>query len=370
MPLQSMVIGTEPKFYTLYLPNTGLNLKQIDENLAAVRAAFDDDVCVNDFKAHLNAFGLPRVLGYPVYELNLPKLQIKPPNEQIGRKILIKIAKEVVGNEALPWQMLLANAAVVYQALEDVGVKNFVRREHPHYHLDKYTGRSSTTGYNIQGTTDKDDIRPVTDNYDFFVQFDWIAADIRMAAHISQDTDMIASFNKSDPYTKIEQFLNDPEFTRERCKTNFLQALYSLRVDDPALMAYPQFQQWMRKRLEFMRTNGYLDSILGRRFNVIGNNQLSVFNAQFQASVAHAMHAAMIKIYEKYPHNLFTEIHDGIVMFGRERIMDTMIKDVVPIVLEPLLGWVKNPPIMPVRVSIGSKWRRWKPFKVYRSKQR
>lgn len=368
-PWQSLVLDGSAKFYTFFLPNSGLKIKQIVENIAEARSIFETDVGTNDFKAHLAAFDLPKTLGYMAYDLCLPKLSYKPSDEQTGRKILTKIAKEAVGLELMPWQRLMSEAAVVYQVLEDIGVRNSYRREHPHYSLDTYTGRSSASYFNIQGTTDLDDIRPTTDDFDFFVQFDWIAADIRMAAHMSQDEMMIDAFKKSDPYSKIAEFLNDPEHPRDKCKSEFLKALYSLRVDDPVFMTYPQFRQWMKERLRFMNEHKWLDTILGRHFHLTKENQLSVFNAQFQGSVAHSMHAAMIKIFDKYPHNLLTEVHDSIIMFGKERVVNNIIKDVVPIMLEPLLGYVKNPPIMPVRVSVAKKWRQWHPVKVYRSKQ-
>ena len=145
-PLQAMVIADKPEFYTLYMQNAGIKITQIEENITKIRENFSEETCINDYKTHIQAFNLPRVIGCPIYDLCIPHLNFKINNIETGKKILIKIAKEVVGMEIKPWQMLLSNAAVVYQSLEDIGARNGYMRIFPQYHLDTFAGRSSTSG--------------------------------------------------------------------------------------------------------------------------------------------------------------------------------------------------------------------------------
>jgi DNA polymerase I-like protein with 3'-5' exonuclease and polymerase domains len=255
---------------------------------------------------------------------------------------------------------------VVYQDIEDRGVRDNFKKMHPIYSRDTFTGRSKSLSFNVQGATEEYDIKSIFDDDKVFVHFDWLAADIRMASFMSQDERMELAFKQSDPYTILVEYLNDPEFSRDKIKIEFLRAFYSLKFDDPIFGIYPRFKEYMQSKVNELDESGYSTSIVGRRYYLKGDNKLGVFNAQFQGSVAHAMQALLVKIYQKFRYNILTEMHDSVVLCCPEKLVIPIIKDVVNIMKDPLSGYVDPSPIMPVKVSVGRKWKAWKTVRVYR----
>lgn len=364
-PLQSIVVGETVRFFTFYLRGTGIKLKAIEEQIAIFRDQLEvNATCINDFKSHVAAFRLDPHVEYEVFDMNLPPLKLKPQNEKQGKRLLAKLAVEFVKMDQATWNQLLANASVVYQHLEDLGVRNGYKRLNVHYSLETVTGRSKTLGDNVQGTTEQDDIHSTRDENTILVHFDWVAADLCMAAHMSGDEAMLESFRESDPYTSIVNYLNDPKFDRAACKGMFLKSFYSLRTDSPIFDVFPTFKEWMIDRVNFMRLNGYVESIMGRRFR--GSNELSVFNSQFQGSVVHAMQATLVRLFYECGSNFVAEIHDSLVLSAPESDVGALINQVVPVMISPLDGWLESPPRMPFKVSIGRKWKQWKRLREYR----
>ena len=368
LPLQTIVVDNGVKVYTLFLQKTDIKIRKIYENKKEIAKLFKKPTCVNDFKAHLKAFDLKRNVNYKVYDLNLPKINLKPKSEKDGKVILAKIAKSVTGRRLDGWQKLMANASVVYQNLEDRGIRHGYKLMRPRYSLETFSGRSKTSVFNIQGTTDEYDVQAANLERGYFVHLDWIGADLLMAAHMSGDREMIASFEDSDPYSLMVQLLDHPDFNRERCKRELMRVIYSLDIDDVVLDIYPDLRRWMRDRLDFLKKNGYLTSILGRRFYLRGDNRKSVFNAQMQGSVAHAMQSVLTRLFGDFGPNLITEIHDSIVLSCQKIDLPAVIEGAGRVMLDPLEGFLEKSPIMPVRISVGKRWRKWKKLKELRPK--
>lgn len=366
LPLQSIVVGEDIKFYTFYIKGTGVKIKQIWEAIEEFKAIFETPTCVNDFKSHIQAFNLDRHVEYDVYDMNIPSIKFTPQCEDAGKRFLAKVMSEFRGVRFELWNRLFANASVVYQTIEDNGVRDDYKRLPVIYSLDTYTGRSKTLRYSVQGATEECDIKSVREANEVLVHFDWIAADMRMAAVMSGDQDMLDSYKESDPYTRMAEYLNDPQFPRDKCKTQFLKAIYSLNIDNPVLDFYPIFKQWMRDRLGFMRRECHLDTIMGRKFSWNKDNELSVFNSQFQGSVAHAMQAALTKLFVNYRNNILVDMHDSVVMSCSESMLKGLIDAVVPIMTDPLNGCVDQSPFMPLKVSVGTKWKQWQKLREYR----
>jgi hypothetical protein len=363
-PIQSISIdGNNIEFFTFYLPGTGKKIKEIKKEMARLANLFQDKVVVNDFKAHVAAFGLERHTCYSVYDLGLPPINHNPTSEVDGKKFLARLAKGSMVEKPWPWQRLLANVSVVYQEIEDNGVMLGYKRMYPRYSLDTFSGRSKTKGFNIQGTTENDNIAPVSGK-PYFVHFDWIAADIRMASFFSDDQILEEAFRKSDPYAIVADFLGDPEFTRDRCKKELMRSIYSMNVSDPIMDVFLDLRDWMTNRIQQMRTHGFLRSILGRKFEL--GNELSVFNSQMQGSVVHAMQAVLLELYDEVSaDSIVAEVHDSIVLCCDEISLKHIIKRVSEIMLSPLAKWGVDIR-MPVRVSVGMEWKRWKTLRIYR----
>lgn len=265
------------------------------------------------------------------------------------------------------WQEIRANAAEAYKKIENRGVLHEYKTVYPKYQMNVYSGRSKTKGFNIQGTNKNYNIRHHNQTYNFFVCFDWIAADARIGGILSQDEDLISSFEDSDPYTFIEQFV-DGEIERDKCKLAFNEAVNSLNLNDEVLTIFPIFKVWIKQQIKNIRDHGYGESILGRRF--YANNSLKgyrrAFNGILQGSVAHAMQNVVSNVERTCGDIILTEQHDSLIICTKQTRLTDDIKKVVSIMLHPFDGVLDENPSMPLRVSIGRAWCDYKPLKEYR----
>jgi hypothetical protein len=269
------------------------------------------------------------------------------------------------------WQRLLGDATLSYIALQRRGVRHGGLEVYPNYDLTTVNGRSRTTGFNIQGQGDGEDISHVDEHKVFYVHADWIAADIRAAALISGDQDMIKSFETSDPYTDMAEIAGRP---RSEFKNKVvLPGLYSLNLNSEIFNYYPDFKKWATESLDKMDSQGYLTSILGRKCYVKGtteqeilDSRRQVFNAQMQATVAHAMQNSIIQLSKRLPRHILTEMHDSIVLCCTKDELKTVVETVRDVMLYPLRDIIPSDPAFPLKVSIGRKWREWTLLKEYR----
>lgn len=349
LPLASLIINGSKRIYIpLYIKGIGIKLKKIEENIGSVRRIIENyPVMVNDFKSHIGPFGLSRRVDYKVFDVGL--VNPGPSREELSG------CDFVLGDEG--YRNLVANVSVVYQDLEDRGVFDGYKRVFPKYSLSTISGRSKTTGYSIQGAT-SDLIRHIDGGV--FVHFDWVSADLLMVAVISGDKDLLSMFGESDPYTIISKSIG---IDRSECKRAFFGALYSLDVEHPIFMLFPVLKKWIGDCVVKLEKDGYLESLLGRRFYLSGGNRLGVFNSQFQGSVVHALHNVMVRSYVDYGRYLVTEIHDSLVFACNKSLLSSLIKDVGDLMLYPFEGMGLR---MPFTVSVGTCWRHWKVYKTVR----
>ena len=348
-PLMSLVIDDNAKYYPFYIGGTRRKIIEIENDICEFKNLFNEQCIVNDFKAHVAAFNLDRVCLYDCYDPAIPVIKLK--NDP--RVDLKEAAKEIIKYKPSPWMKIRANA---YQMLEERGVHYYNSTVYPIYTLDTFTGRSKTSGFNIQGITEKEIVRSIYDD-PYFIHLDWVAADLRMAAIMSKDKAMLDSFNTSDPYTYVGEQLKH-EFTREDIKSTLLKAFYSLNFTHPIFELFPKFREFCLERKEFLNKNDYLTSLLGRKFYINEKDKrsaLSVFNSQFQGSVAHIMQMCLIKLYKSNPEAIFTEMHDSTVITGSKASMSALVKQSSEIMFEPVNGVY-----MPLKVSVGSDWKKWK----------
>lgn len=328
-------------------------------------------VTLNDFKSHIFALGLPLDQDYQVQEVPTEDLIITKEwsfLEGFVKEQLEALIKRADGDK---WQELMARATLVYCDLEKRGIiyEGNIEPVHPNYQF-KVTGRSSTSGFNIQGMGDDTNITSFRPDYDVFVSVDWLSADLRAASLISGDTDLQQSFVESDPYTDLAKANN---ITRAECKGRVLPGLYSFNLNSDIFRHYKILKDWAATTIELMDTQGYLTSMLGRKFYVHGDNEQQilesrrqVFNAQMQGSVAHAMQNSLVRIHRKYPNCILTELHDSVILCCKSQMAPQLIKDISAIMLRPFDGLLESNPIFPLRVSVGNKWRNWKELRVYR----
>jgi len=365
----------------LYRPGSGKTIRTINDakeevkNIILKVNSANKQIITSDFKSHIQHFNLPLFRkAYNVYDMHLPDIKssgIQSKDVMVVRKVLDKLERA----KPREYNKIMANAAVVYQSMEENGVLLDYERVHPKWSQKTFSGRSKTTGFNIQGTTAKNGISFSDENY-VFIHFDWICADIRVASILSGDQQLRRAFEQSDPYSHMQDILTkkssgDGEITRDECKLHLLKSINSMDISSIALdEVYPQLGRWIKKCKQNMRNgDGSLDSILYRKFRIkYAKNNLAVLNGIMQGSVAHAMQAVIRKIWELIDDRLIAEIHDSLVICSRKdpKSIRNAIDVVAPIMLYPFKDVLDDNPSFPLRVSIGKTWKKWVPYLTYR----
>lgn len=355
------------QFHPLYLKNSGLTLFQIEETKTYIKNLIQQHVVVlSDFKSYVSAFDLDSSVNFRVYDVSLPRLLSNSYQPAELKKLLLYGLKDIRAAEPAIWQLALARAQLAYRHLERVGFQKGYETCHSTYET-AYTGRSRCLGDNIQGYNGEEDIKHVNPDYKVLICFDWRAADLRVASLLSGDPLLSESFVKSDPYTALEEALNDKNITREQCKLELFRGIYSMDYENPAVQYYEQFAAWIKKTVELIQQCGYSESILGRRFyQEADRTDKSVFNAQIQGSVAHAMHNVLYRVYKLFADFLMADIHDSLVLATDEKHAPVVVREVSQIMLRPFDGLLESNPVFPLRVSIGPRWKAWKPYREYR----
>ena len=365
-PIASLVFDTETnkaRYFTFYLKGTGATLDQIEERIKEFASFFAKPVILNDFKAHLESFRLPLSADYDVYDL-AEEDPSWPKDLAELKKTLTTYIGEMMKVGKHDWQALAAKATVVYADLQNRGVLYGSSIVHPTYEISTYSGRSKTMGFSIQGMGDDHEINSIETTHNMMISADWIAADMRMAALMSKDVNLEESFKESDPYVYLGTRIGK---TRDECKKIILPSMYAFDFRDPTLDIYPQLKAWTASCRTKMQEQGYLTSILGRKFKFDGTNERTVFNASIQGSVAHAMQNTLVRLRKRIPNCILTELYDSVILSCAQDAVKGVIAEVKNIMLRPFEGLLQSNPVFPLRVSIGNRWRAWKTLREYRS---
>jgi hypothetical protein len=342
----------------LYCENN--KLKTIDANKKKISdLTKNNQVMILDCKAHFDVFD---ITSSEVYEA-LPTAHISDMGILNDVKKTLLKCMHVMTDVKKPslWRKTIADAAKIYTKLQNIKIMVDGQYVQPKYYVDTFSGRSRATDFPIQTTNDN---LTVDVDFDYFIHLDWLSADMRIASILSNDADLISSFERSDPYTYLSETLDLP---RHDCKTSLLAAIYSLTIDEPILQCFPRFRDWMDDTVKKLRSNKHADSILGRRFYMSDKtSDKTLFNATIQGSVAHAMHLVLKRAFDSRHRNVFTELQDSLVLIAKKDEVGDVLEDVLDIMLHPFEGVLDDNPTFPVRVSIGKKWRNWKKYKEFR----
>lgn len=358
-PLVTIVKSQDhTSIYDLFRKGSGRKIHDIQQDIAYIRSLFEHSrpIITNDFLSHVHGLNL----SIDNISAEVSDLDIGP----IAENKLAKIADQIVSKKGKSYNKLIASVAPVYAELTRRGLFYNFGKVDIEWSLDVFSRRSKTLRFNLQGFTDDARIRaPFASEDDVLVCFDWVAADIRSVAALSDDVELTRAFLTSDPYTHLQSSVGG-DITREECKLLLLKTINSLDAQDPVVsQVYPQLSAWLSEQQRRLDA-GYTTSLLGRKFYA-ERNRLSAFNGAIQGTTAHAMHSALRNVFNLYPNRLVGEIHDSIILNcpSISSELKAMIEKVSAVMVRPFEGIIDSNPIYPIRVSIGKKWRKWN--KIY-----
>jgi hypothetical protein len=352
----------------LYLHGTGRKVYYIQQSVKKIYRFIeqtllkDRTLVTNDFKSILTGFDfiLPRE-KLKVYDVFQPPPPTMPNTLEEASYVVHSILSELQGQRLHLWQNVAANASVVYESLERQGIMVGGYLHKPKWTHRTVSGRSKNTGFNLQGTSAKDHISgPHGSQLDYFINFDWRAADIRIAAILSGDSHLNEMSIESDPYLKLSEMLN---MERKDCKLMLLRAINSIDIDNPVFQLFPDLREWMIAQKAKLDGGQPIASILGRTF-FNAEKPRSAFNSTMQGSIAQAMQLTIRRVWELH-FRLLTETHDSITIACTRNEVKNAMRTIANIMCRPFTGILASNPVFPVRVNIGKEWCKWQPCRLY-----
>ena len=260
------------------------------------------------------------------------------------------------------------------------------------------TGRLSSNNPNLQNipirTKNGQKIRKafIPRNSDFeLMAADYSQIELRVIASMSKDTNMIDAFVKNQDIHTITASkiynVNPDEVTREQrgnAKTVNFGIIYgvsafglsqqtNLTRSESKIMIenyfenYPGLKTYMSNQIDFARTKGYVETIMGRRRylqNINSQNNMlrsgserNAINAPIQGSAADIIKIAMIRIYDEFKiqslkSKMLLQVHDELV-FDVHKKEKELVKKIVKNTMESA---VKLDVPLKIDLDFGKNW--------------
>lgn len=321
----------------------------------------------------LRSFELPELSSTSqCYDVGLPAISACKTAEE-DAKLCENIANLACTMQIAPYQSILAKAQSAYCGLERSKLLLNYELVEPKWCFETFSGRSKSTGFNIQGWSNPDRVRqPSLDENVILLHFDWICADLRAASVLSQDPDLVESFVSGDPYTYLSKKLVGDNSMRDNAKILLLKTINSLDHDNELVEAtYPKMCGWLGNLLSDIHMTSKSYNIVGRPFTLSKErNERSLLNAVLQGSVASAMQSVVWNVKQLYSDYIVCDIHDGLVLSipKQKSIVSDVIDKVSDIFSRPFKGILDNDPFFPYRISVGETWKEWKEIREVRLK--
>ena len=208
-PLATGVYNPKTKKFTyidLYRQGPDTTLDIVQGRIDKLKKVIESQPCsINDFKAHITAFGITPRLDYKAY--NRPGMTEARQTEKECKKDILLAIKAAKAEKPQLWQKVEAKAHVVYAMMEKNGIYDGVKTNHPHLDTHVLSGRGRSRGFNMHGMGDKSIVLPRSQGHCIFVHCDWISADLRAASILADDKVLQNFFEHSDPYERIAEEL-------------------------------------------------------------------------------------------------------------------------------------------------------------------
>jgi DNA polymerase-1 len=242
------------------------------------------------------------------------------------------------------------------------------------------TGRLSSTNPNLQNIPVRDDLGReirkafIPDSTDcVFFSADYSQIELRIMAHLSNDSAMIEAFKKgADIHTATaariygisdENVVSD---MRRKAKTANFGIIYGISVFglaerlniprseareliDGYFKTYPEIRAYMDKSVLKARTNGYVETIFKRRNylpDIHSNNAIVrgyaerfAINAPIQGSAAEIIKIAMVRIYRRFAKE---RIKSKMILQVHDELNFNVYEDEIDRVREIVVGEMEN----------------------------
>lgn len=260
------------------------------------------------------------------------------------------------------------------------------------------TGRLSSIGPNLQNipirTERGQKVRKAfiaRDDEHVLVSADYSQIELRLAAEISGDENMLEAFRQGHDIhrataARVYNVAMDDVTKEMRSKAKMVNfgIIYAIsafglsqRLGIPRKEAselienyfvqYPKLKNYMNDTLEFARANGYVKTIMGRRrylkdinsrnFTVRGFAEREAINAPLQGSAADLIKLAMINIYDEFRKlklktRMTLQVHDELVFDAHKSELET----IKPIIHDRMIQALKTNVPLEVEIGVGANW--------------
>ena len=235
----------------------------------------------------------------------------------------------------------------------------------------------------------------ISDKKNCLISFDYSQIELRLAAEISKDKNFIQAFQNNEDIhssTAKEIFnLSDSKLNsdhRRKAKVINFGILYGIspyglakQLDitnseaknyiEEYFIKYPKIKEYMDIQIDLAKTQKFVETIFGRRCNIIGINdknfavrgfaERQAINAPIQGSAADIIKLAMIEIYNKINLNeikakMLLQVHDELVFEVEETNQDILINQVKEIMETSHLRFKNFYVPLTVDYGVGKNW--------------
>ena len=234
------------------------------------------------------------------------------------------------------------------------------------------TGRLSSTEPNLQNIPIKTELGQllrtafVASENCKLISADYSQIDLRCVAHVSNDKKLIEAFHRGDDIHKItaaqinnvtiSQVTEKMRSAAKALNFGIIYGMSSFGFSQSAGIARNDAQNfinaymenfsgvasYMKETREFARTNGYVETLLGRRRNLIEINspnfqvaagaERMAINMPIQGLTADIMKIAMINIAAKFANNpdvhMILQVHDEIIFEVKNQLTESIAQEI------------------------------------------